>query len=74
MSGRCFLRSVCRDVFVCSSVTFGLTELREFDGKLVKNRDGFKKGCTLHEDWKEKRNRREQENERARMMKLKSGK
>ena len=59
---------------MCSSVTFGLTELREFDEKLVKNKDGFKKGYTLHEDWKEKRNRREQENKRVRMTKLKSGK
>lgn len=59
---------------MCSSVTVGLTELREFDEKLVKNRDGFKKGYTLHEDWKGRRNRREQENKRARMTKLKSGK
>jgi len=44
---------------MCISVTSGLTELREFHRKLVKNKDGFKQGYTLHEDWKEKRNRRE---------------
>jgi hypothetical protein len=48
---------------VCISVTFGLTELREFERKLVKNKDGFKQGYSLHEDWKEKRNRRKKTKE-----------